>query len=69
MEDVFKISPIHHQPLIQHNDAVSHPRNGVEIVRDKDHRRLRLPLDPHQFVQDFKLRNGVDGCSGLIRHQ
>ena len=69
MKDMVKISVIYDHPLIEDNNTVCYTRNGVEIMRNKNHCSLCFFFDTNQLIQNFKLRNGVNRSSGLICHK
>ena len=69
VEDMLKISLVHHAALIQHHDPVRYPGDGVQIVGDKYHGSLFFLLDPQKLVQDLILGDSVNGGGRLVRNQ
>ena len=69
VEDVLKISLVHHAALVKHHDPVRYPGDGVQIVGDKYHGSLFFLLDPQKLIQNLILGDGVNGGGRLVRNQ
>ncbi len=60
---------LHHLSRVHHQHAVGDLRHHADIVRDEDHRHVRVPLQSADQVQDLRLNGHVQRGRRLVGDQ
>src|ERR1700694_2044329 len=65
-EDRIRSAYLHQPPEGKHADPIGDVADYAEVVRDEDVRKVAIPLEPHEEVEDRGLHRDVERGRGLV---
>ncbi len=69
LENLFACAHLDNLSLVQDRDPVAKGCHRPQIVGDEQHRHVELAAQPPEQLENFFLRNRIQGAGRLIRQQ